>query len=35
MAADFYAFLDTGQLVGCLMGMAGAAEYESCWSLTR
>ncbi|MBP7559011.1 MAG: hypothetical protein KBA64_00885 [Armatimonadetes bacterium] len=28
MAADFYAFLDTGQLVGCLMGMAGAAEYE-------
>ncbi len=28
MAADYYAFLDTGQLVGCLMGMAGAAEYE-------
>jgi hypothetical protein len=28
MAADFYAFLDTGQLVGCLMGMKGAAEYE-------
>lgn len=28
MVADFYAYLDTGQLVGLLGGMKGAAEYE-------
>ncbi len=28
MAADFYPYLQTGQLVGLLAGMKGAAEYE-------
>ncbi len=28
MAADYYPFLDTGQLVGLLGGLKGAAEYE-------
>ena len=28
MATDFYPYLDTGQLVGLLGGMRGAAEYE-------
>jgi len=28
MATDYYPFLDTGQLVGLLGGMRGAAEYE-------
>lgn len=28
MVADFYPYLDTGQLVGMLCGMKGAAEYE-------
>jgi len=28
MVANFYAYLDTGQLVGLLGGMKGAAEYE-------
>ena len=29
MATDYYPFLDTGQLVGLLGGMRGAAEYET------
>jgi len=29
MATDYYPFLDTGQLVGMLGGMRGAAEYET------
>ena len=27
-AADFYPYLQTGQFIGALMGMKGAAEYE-------
>jgi hypothetical protein len=29
MAADFYPYLQTGQLVGLIAGLKGAAEYES------
>ncbi len=29
MAADFYPYLQTGQLIGLLAGMKGAAEYET------